>query len=102
MTHEGPLSIDHKTWVRLDALAATGLALSLGRELLEKRGKRISFGFSNKTWGRLEMGSLALALLFAFRNIYEAVDEYEGAYGVGSFFNPNAVAMTTRRNYNEF
>ena len=30
------------------------------------------------------------------------LEEYEGSYGVGSFFNPNAVAMTTRRNYNEF
>ena len=101
MTH-GPLNIDHRTWVRLDALAATGVALSLGRELLEKRGRKVTFGLSNQAWGRIELGSIALALLYAFRNIYEAIDEYEGEYGVGSFFNPNAVAVTTRRSYNEF
>ena len=102
MAHDAALGISHKTWVRIDALAATGLALSLTRELMEKRGKRVDFGLSRKTWGRLEYGSLVFALLFAFRNIYEAVDEYEGTYGVGSFFNPNPVAVSGPKRFNEF
>ena len=102
MAHDAALGLSHKTWVRIDALAATGLALSLTRELMEKRGKKVDFGISRKTWGRLEYGSLVFALLFAFRNIYEAVDEYEGTYGVGSFLNPNAVVATGPRRYNEF
>ena len=102
MANESALGIPHSTWVRIDALAATGLALSLSRELLEKRGKKVDFGFSRKTWGKFEMASLTFALLFAFRNIYEAVDEYEGSYGVGSFLNPNAVAANSPKRYNEF
>lgn len=101
MAHEA-LNISHKTWVRIDALAATGLALSLTRELMEKRGKRVSFGLSRNTWNKLEFASIGFALLFALRNIHEAVEEYEGAYGVGSFFNPSDVAPTSPRKYNEF
>ena len=102
MANESTLGIPHSTWVRIDALAATGLALSLSRELLEKRGKKVDFGFSRNTWGKFEMASLTFALLFAFRNIYEAVDEYEGSYGVGSFLNPNAVVANSPKRYNEF
>ncbi len=102
MANESALGIPHSTWVRIDALAATGLALSLSRELLEKRGKKVDFGFSRNTWGKFEMASLTFALLFAFRNIYEAVDEYEGSYGVGSFLNPNAVVANSPKRYNEF
>ena len=102
MANESALGIPHSTWVRIDALAATGLALSLSRELLEKRGKKVDFGFSRNTWGKFEMASLTFALLFAFRNIYEAVDEYEGSYGVGSFLNPNTVVANSPKRYNEF
>jgi hypothetical protein len=102
MAHEAALGIPHSTWVRIDALAATGLAMSLTRELMEKRGKNVDFGFSRKTWGRFEMASLTFALLFAFRNIFEAVDEYEGSYGVGSFLNPNAVVANSPKRFNEF
>ena len=102
MANESVLGIPHSTWVRIDALAATGLALSLSRELLEKRGKKVDFGFSRNTWGKFEMASLTFALLFAFRNIYEAVDEYEGSYGVGSFLNPNTVVANSPKRYNEF
>jgi hypothetical protein len=102
VANESALGIPHSTWVRIDALAATGLALSLSRELLEKRGKKVDFGFSRNTWGKFEMASLTFALLFAFRNIYEAVDEYEGSYGVGSFLNPNAVVANSPKRYNEF
>ena len=102
MANESALGIPHSTWVRIDALAATGLALSLSRELLEKRGKKVDFGFSRNTWGKFEMASLTFALLFAFRNIYEAVDEYEGSYGVGSFLNPNTVVSNSPKRYNEF
>ena len=102
MANESALGIPHSRWVRIDALAATGLALSLSRELLEKRGKKVDFGFSRNTWGKFEMASLTFALLFAFRNIYEAVDEYEGSYGVGSFLNPNTVVANSPKRYNEF
>ena len=102
MKETGPLNISHATWTRIDALSATGLALSLTRELMEKRGRKVNLGLSRRAWSNIELFSIGFALLFAVRNIYEAVEEYEGTYGVGSFFNPNTVAPTSPRKYNEF
>jgi len=90
------------TWARIDALSASAVAISLARELLEKRGRKVSFGLSRRAWSNIELASISFAMLFAFRNIYEAVKEVEEIEGVGSLFNPNPVALSGPKRFNEF
>lgn len=101
----GIFGLKEATWARIDALSASAVAMSLARELLEKRGKKVSFGLSRRAWSNIEVASISFAMLFAVRNIYEAlreIEEHEGPNGVGSFFNPNAVALSGPKRFNEF
>jgi len=98
----GIFGLKDSTWARIDALSASAVAMSLARELLEKRGKRVSFGLSRRAWSNIELASISFAMLFALRNIYEAVKEVEQIEGVGSFFNPNPVALSGPPRFNEF
>jgi len=98
----GIFGLKDSTWTRIDALSASAVAFSLARELLEKRGKKVTFGLSRHAWSNIELASISFAMLFALRNIYEAVKEVEQIEGVGSFFNPNPVALSGPPRFNEF
>tara|TARA_Y100001938_G_C7842739_1_gene306914 strand:- start:96 stop:410 length:315 start_codon:yes stop_codon:yes gene_type:complete len=98
----GIFGLKDSTWARIDAASASAVALSLARELLEKRGKKVTFGLSRRAWSNIELASISFAMLFALRNVYEAFAEVEEIEGVGSFFNPNPVALSGPPRFNEF
>ena len=96
------LGLTQSAWLRLDVLSAGLLAAAYSRDLMDKRGKKVNFGLSNKTWDKVDSFSLGLAVFFALRQIVDTMEEYEILFGRDTFFTGKGLVATATTRFNEF